>query len=238
MMMDTLPIGWQHKLMLFKFINDIRIFLVVSLLLFAAFHSDITAQKYTFEAESAKPVGSAFKVAESAASGGFLVSLTESGDGIEFTGLPSADKLAIRYASLGVGLISVTVNNQPVQKLNVHSSGNLTGSFLYAIIDMAIPADAMLTISLVTNDITVNIDQIIVGDGDLGLPPDIWNLPPLPVAAGPVSRRLEGIEPALHRAGVVARCQVWRMGALGSAIHARAGRLVCTRHVYSGQRTI
>jgi hypothetical protein len=44
-----------------------------------------------------------------------------------------------------------------------------------------------LTISLATNDVAVNIDQIIVGDGDLGLPPDIWNLPPLPVAAGPYS---------------------------------------------------
>ena len=33
----------------------------------------------------------------------------------------------------------------------------------------------------------VDIDRIIVGDGDLGLQPDIWNLPPLPVAAGPYS---------------------------------------------------
>jgi alpha-L-fucosidase len=183
MMMDTLLIGLQHKRMPFRFIFGTRIFLVLSLLLFSAFTSDIVAQKHTFEAESAKPVGSALKVAESMASGGYFVSLTESGDGIKFNGLPAADKLAIRYASLGVGLISVAVNTQPIQKLNVHSSGNLTGSFLHAIIDMAIPADAMLTISLVANDNTVNIDQIVVGDDDLGLPPDIWNLPPLPVAA-------------------------------------------------------
>ena len=26
---------------------------------------------------------------------------------------------------------------------------------------------------------------VVVGDGDLGLPPDIWNLPPLKVADGP-----------------------------------------------------
>ena len=37
------------------------------------------------------------------------------------------------------------------------------------------------------NDIAVNIDKIIVGKGDLGLPPDNWNLPPLPVAAGSYS---------------------------------------------------
>ena len=47
----------------------------------------------------------------------------------------TASKLAIRYASVGVGSISVAVNNQPVQKVNVHSSGALANSFLHAIID-------------------------------------------------------------------------------------------------------
>jgi len=153
----------------------------------------IADEKHTFEAESAEPIGGASKVADSEASGGQLVSLTKPDDGIRFTNLPVAGKLAIRYASSGVGSISVTVNNQTVQKINVHSSGDLTGSFLHAIIDIAIPADAMLTINLVTKDITVNIDQIIVGDGDLGLSPDIWNLPPLPVAAGPYTPNWKAI---------------------------------------------
>jgi hypothetical protein len=95
--------------------------------------------------------------------------------------------LAIRYASTNVGTISVAVNDQPARKVNVHSSGALTNSFLNAIIELAIPAKAALTISVATNDVAVNIDRIIVGDGDLGLPPDIWNLPPLPVADGPYS---------------------------------------------------
>jgi len=112
-------------------------------------------------------------------SGGFTVILTKPDDGIRFNRLPTADKLAIHYTSSGVGLLSVAINNQFIQKLNVHSSGNLTGSFLYAITDITIPHDAILTISLVTNDMTVNIDQIIIGDDDLGLQPDIWNLPPL-----------------------------------------------------------
>ena len=86
----------------------------------------------------------------------------------------------------------------------MHSSGALTGSFLHAIIDIAIPAYATLTISLATNDVAVNIDQIVVGDGDLGLPPDIWNLPPLPVANRPLLPRLESDQPALYRAGMVA----------------------------------
>ena len=62
---------------------------------------------------------------------------------------------------------------------------------------MRFPPNATLTISLATNDVPVNMDRIIVGDGDLGLPPDIWNLPPLPVAAGPYPADWKEIEPAL-----------------------------------------
>jgi hypothetical protein len=53
--------------------------------------------------------------------------------------MPAASKLAIHYASVTVGTISVAVNDQPARKVNVHSSGALTNSFLNAIIDMAIP---------------------------------------------------------------------------------------------------
>ena len=166
------------------FIGHIRIFTVI-LFLSSAFTSGIAAQKHSFEAETAVLIGRTSRVADAAASGGYVVRLIEPGDGLKFTSLPAGGKLAIRYSSSGVGLIGVAVNNQPVQQLNVHSSGDLTSSFLYAIIEIAIPVDAMLSISLVTGDIDVNIDQIIVGDDDLGLPPDIWNLPPLPVAAGP-----------------------------------------------------
>ena len=95
--------------------------------------------------------------------------MTKPGDGIIFSHLPVAGKLAIRYSSLGVGLLNVTVNNQLIQQVNIHSSGNLAGSFLHSIIDIKIPANATLTISLAANDSTTNIDQIIVGNGDLGL---------------------------------------------------------------------
>ncbi len=183
----------MYRFLSFKFICAFLIFLVFPLLLFYAGTSDVAAKKHTFEAESAKFIGGTSKVADRSASGGYVVSLIKPEDGIRFAALPSANKLVIRYASLGVGLISVTVNNQPVQKLNVHSSGNLTGSFLNAVIDIAIPANAMVTISLVTNDITVNIDQIVVGSSDIGLPPDIWNLPPLPVAAGPYPADWKGM---------------------------------------------
>jgi alpha-L-fucosidase len=171
----------------------IRILLGFSFLFLNAFTSDIASKKLEVEAESAKLTGGSSKVAGKDASGGYLVSLAKSDDGIQFSTLPAASKLAVRYASSGVGLLSVSVNNQPVQKLNIHSSGNLTGSFLNAIIDVPLPANAILNISLVTSEITVNVDKIIIGDGNLGLPPDIWNLPALPVASGPYPPDWKGL---------------------------------------------
>ena len=139
------------------------------------------------EAESAKLITGAFKASDSNAFGRYVVCLSKTGEGVKFTNIPTASKLAIRYASVTVGTISVAVNDQPVRKVNIHSSGALTGSFLYSIIDIAIPNHGLLTISLADNDVAVNIDKIIVGKGDLGLPPDIWNLPPLLVAPGSYS---------------------------------------------------
>ena len=173
--------------MLYNFIHNIRTFLVGCLLLLCASTTAIAAEKQMFEAESAQLVGGASKMSDRGASRGSQVRLGELGEGIKFTRLPAAGKLAIRYASTNVGTISVAVNDQPARKVNVHSSGALTNSFLNAIIDLAIPAKATLIINVATNDVAVNIDKITVGDGNLGLPPDIWNLPPLTVAAGPYS---------------------------------------------------
>ncbi len=170
-----------------KIIHDNRVFLFGLLLVSAGLASAIAAEKQTFEAEAAIRTGEASKVAERGASGGSLVGLSKPGQGVKFARLPAASKLAIRYASVEVGTISVSVNGQAAREVNIHSSGALTNSFLNAIIDIAIPADSTLTISLATNDVAVNVDRIVVGDGDLGMPPDIWNLPPLPVAPGPYS---------------------------------------------------
>jgi alpha-L-fucosidase len=145
------------------------------------------ADKQVLESESAERMGGASEVADNSASGGYLVGLGKPSDGVRFTKVPASGKMAIRYASLSVGTISVAVNDQAPRKVNVHSSGALTDSFLNAIIDVAIPANATLTVSLADNDVAVNLDHVMVGKGDLGLPPDIWNLPPLPVAEGPYS---------------------------------------------------
>lgn len=137
------------------------------------------------EAESATMLGGAKIISDNSASGRYFTALGKSGDGLLFAGLPASRKLAIRYASVNTGTISVAVNNQKWVKLNIHFSGTHTGSFLHAITAVTIPAGANLKIYLDSNDVAFNIDRIIIGNNDLGLAPDIWNLPSLPVAGGP-----------------------------------------------------
>jgi alpha-L-fucosidase len=168
---------------------------------------------HAFEAEAAQRSGGAVQLRDATASGKSLVAVSGPGQSIQFNRVPASSKLAIRYATTNVGTISVTVNDGPVRKLNVHSSGAFTNSFLHAIIELPIPAAATLTISVATNDVVLNIDRIVVGDGNLGLPPDIWNLPPLPVAAGPYSPDWK----ALSRLYVVP--EWWRDAKFGAWAH-------------------
>ena len=174
---------------------------LIFLLLMASslsFMDQLFAQKtatknQSIEAESARLTGNATSEPEHEASGGFIVHLTKLDDGILFVNLPAAQKVAIRYASVNVGTISVAVDGKSVHKVNVHSSGALTGSYLYSVIDLLIPKNASLTIRLEDKDVSLNIDEIIIGKGDLGLPPDIWNLPTLPVATGPYPADWKGL---------------------------------------------
>ena len=138
----------------------------------------------TLQSQNVNLIGGATKIPDRDSSSGYLVSLTQPGHGTSFTGVPAGSKLAIYYASLSVGTISVAVNDKPASKVNIHSSGALTSSYLTSSIDMTIPANATVTISLAPDDVGVNIDRIAVVD-NLELHPDIWNLPPLPVAPGP-----------------------------------------------------
>jgi len=171
----------------------IRILLSVFIFIVSASTPTFAVWKHIIEAESATFKGGASKLADASASGGYLASLTKAGQAILFTNLPVANKLAIRYASVSTETINVTVNDQQPVKVNIHSSGALTGSFLNAIIDIRITAHAKITLSLDRNDFVINIDQIITGNGDIGLAPDIWNLPSLPVAAGPFPADWKGL---------------------------------------------
>ena len=157
---------------------------LICLLVTTSFRTGNNSENHLYEAETAGLVKGAFKMASDSASGGFMVRLGAPGDGIIFKHLPGGSKFAIRYSALGTGLIEVTINNQPVQQINVHSSGDPGRSFLHSIIDINIPADATLSLNLAASDSILYIDQVIIGKGDLGMPPDIWNLPALPVADG------------------------------------------------------
>ena len=119
-------------------------------------------QPFVFEAENALKVEGAAIQNDIDAFGGKIVRLTKYGDEIIFENLPGANKLAIRYASINVGTISVAVNNHQAVKVNVHSSGAVTGSFLHAILDIDIPKGAQLYIGLDSSDVAINIDNITV----------------------------------------------------------------------------
>ena len=151
--------------------NQCQVFLVGSLLTFSALTSAIAADMQTFEAETAESVGGASKVADGGASQNASVGLSKADDGIKFTGLPAAGKLAIRYASTNVGTISVAVNDQPARKVNIHSSGALTNSFLNAIIELTIPANATLMVTVACAGIA---SSIIALRNEFVNAPDEW----------------------------------------------------------------
>lgn len=165
--------------------SQLLILLIGSLFAFPSFFQAVAAENRIIEAEAARLAGGASRIADKEASGGYLVCLIKPGEAVRFKQLSKANKLAIHYASVNTGTISVGVNNLPAVKVNVHSGGSLTGIFLNAITDVTIPAGASLTIKQESNDVSLNIDYIIVGNDDINLPPDIWNLPPLKIAAGP-----------------------------------------------------
>ena len=122
-----------------------KILALGSILLMCATRASLGADKGVVPVDGGELLGGASKV--STDSGQNLVSLAKAGQGVKLQGVPVGGTLAIRYGSVEVGTISVTVNGGPVCKVNVHSTGDATKSFLNAKIQMAIPAGATVTIS-------------------------------------------------------------------------------------------
>ncbi|MEO7767201.1 MAG: alpha-L-fucosidase [Ferruginibacter sp.] len=176
---------FYYQLISQSYCNCIKALLLPMLLIIYVPTSAQVIKKLVIEGENAGMIGGAKKLEDNSASGKYLATLSAPGDQLLFSNLPKGNKLAIKYTSLKVGTVSIAINNGKAIKMNVHSSGALTGSFLYSIVDISIPANAKLVIAIDTNNVALNIDKIIIGNGDLGLAPDIWNLPPLPVADGP-----------------------------------------------------
>jgi alpha-L-fucosidase len=144
----------------------------------------VAAEK--FEAEKAALLGKATLFADPKASGGSAVkALGEPGSGLRFDKVPAAKKLAIRYASkTDNGTYSIQVNDQPPVKVNFHSTGAWDTFYTNAIIDVDIPAGATLKLLSNQGDSEWSVDYILLGSGDLGLKPDIWNLPRFVPASG------------------------------------------------------
>src|ERR1039457_2159845 len=88
-----------------KTLNQLRVFLIGFLLTLSAFAPALTADEQRFKAEAAELIGGASEVSDGSASGNNTVGLNTTGDGIKFTGLPAASKLAIHYASVTNGTI-------------------------------------------------------------------------------------------------------------------------------------
>jgi len=165
---------------------DRRKFLAGGITTFALAQMSHAAEKGTSLAQPSELIGGASKIADRESSSGYLVSLTHEGHGVKFTQVRAGERLMIRYASMSVGSVSLRLNEDPVRKVNIHSSGALTGSYLNAVVELTIPANAAVTLSLEADDVGINIENISVTK-DSTTAPDIWNLPALPVAPGSCS---------------------------------------------------
>jgi len=136
------------------------------------------------KAGSGVKLGMAREVSDPAVPGGITVCFEKQGDGLKFFHLPAAKKIAIHYASLNCGTFSIYLNGIFKKKINFHSSGAALSSYLNAVIDLPVPANAVLTLQLDHGDAALSIDRIALGTGDIGLKPDIWNLPELAIQKG------------------------------------------------------
>jgi alpha-L-fucosidase len=147
--------------------------------------ADATSAPMQFNAAAGRLQGAAVFVPDKESASGTCISgLDTLNSAVSFAKMPRSSKLAVRYSSLNYGTFSVYVNNVFALKINLHSTGAKTGSYIYAVVDIPIPKNATVTLKHDEGDAAWSISSILVGNDDLGLKPDIWNLPPLPIAAG------------------------------------------------------
>ncbi|HEY5327468.1 MAG TPA: alpha-L-fucosidase, partial [Mucilaginibacter sp.] len=136
------------------------------------------------KASSGIKLGMARDISDLTVPGGVAVGMEKQGDGLSFFHLPAAKKIAIHYASLNSGTFSIYLNGVFAKKINLHSTGAALGSYLNAIIDLPVFVNSTLSLQFGPGDVAWSVDRIAVGKGDIGLRPDIWNLPALPVQKG------------------------------------------------------
>lgn len=113
------------------------------------------------EAEAQTLFGRAESTTDGGASNGQMVSkLDLIGDGISFVQAAQADQLVIRYASMNTGHLSVYVNGSKQGFINFTSTGAWSGTYGTAVMNVAIPAGATVTLQNDTGDSGLNLDYV------------------------------------------------------------------------------
>ncbi|HEX2927134.1 MAG TPA: chitobiase/beta-hexosaminidase C-terminal domain-containing protein, partial [Ruminiclostridium sp.] len=106
--------------------------------------------------------GTAYKQADTAASGGYVVgSLDHEGSAVEFSNCDAAQKLAVDYCSgLDNPKLSLYINGVHNQDLSLDNTGGWNGAYAEKIFDVNIPAGATVKIQYDADDAAANIDYV------------------------------------------------------------------------------
>ncbi|MEP4889365.1 MAG: CBM35 domain-containing protein [Aliiglaciecola sp.] len=125
-----------------------------------------TATGDIIEAESGTLLGSGSIFNDSEASGELAVeNIHTNGSGIEFTDMPKATALQLRYTSKKTGTYSVYVNGAHQADVEYSSTGQWAGSYvLTETVLVDIPQGATLTLQKDSDDDAINIDYVLLID--------------------------------------------------------------------------
>ena len=123
----------------------------------------ITRAPTTIEAETATTLGFAAVYNDSSASGGQAVQyLHVSGNGIQFSNVPAATSLTVKFASTNSGTYSMYVNGVKTNTINFTGNGVWAGAYTSVTVPVNIPAGATLKLQCDTGDKGWNVDSIIL----------------------------------------------------------------------------
>jgi hypothetical protein len=123
----------------------------------------ITRAPTTIEAETATTLGFAAVYNDPSASGGQAVQyLYVSGNGIQFSNVPAATSLTVKFASTNSGTYSMYVNGVKTNTINFAGNGVWLGAYTSVTVPVNIPAGATLKLQCDTGDKGWNVDSIIL----------------------------------------------------------------------------
>jgi hypothetical protein len=114
------------------------------------------------EAETATLIGWATVYNDAAASGGKGVEyLHVSGNALQFSNVPAANSLTVKYAATNSGTYSLYVNGVKTKTINFTGNGVWKGAYKSVTVPVKIPAGATLKLQYDTGDAGWNVDYII-----------------------------------------------------------------------------